>query len=157
MIKNDVLRRLRYALDLSDSEVTEMFALGDYKIEKDELNSYFKKDEDAGFAECSDFVMSCFLDGMIIKKRGKKEGAPLAPKDKNMVLTNNAVLKKIRIALNFQEVDMLAILSLNGMAVSKSELSALFRVKDHKNYKECGDQLLRNFLTGLHGYKKAEI
>ena len=154
LMKNDVLRRLRYALDILDADAIEIFALGDYKIEKEELTNYYKKDTDEGFVECSDFVLACFLDGLITKKRGRKDDAPVAQRDKNMQLSNNAILKKIRIALNFQEQDMLTVLARGGNVISKSELSALFRQKNQKNYKECGDQILRNFLTGLNGYTK---
>jgi uncharacterized protein YehS (DUF1456 family) len=64
-------------------------------------------------------------------------------------LTNNAILKKIRIALELKEDDMLAILKLADVDLSKSELTALFRKEGHKNYKECGDQFLRKFLRGI--------
>ena len=64
-------------------------------------------------------------------------------------LTNNIILKKLRIALELKEDDMLAVLKLGEVDISKSELSALFRKEGHKNYKECGDQFLRKFLKGL--------
>ncbi len=64
-------------------------------------------------------------------------------------MTNNTILKKLRIALELKDTDILEILQLADFEVSKSELSALFRKEDHKNYKECGDQLLRRFLNGL--------
>ena len=65
------------------------------------------------------------------------------------MLTNNDILKKIRIALELQESDILEILSLAHFDLSHTELRALFRNPDHRNYKECGDQLLRRFLDGL--------
>jgi uncharacterized protein YehS (DUF1456 family) len=64
-------------------------------------------------------------------------------------LTNNAILKKLRIALQLKEDDMVGILKLAGVDISTSELTALFRKEGHRNYKECGDQFLRNFLKGL--------
>lgn len=64
-------------------------------------------------------------------------------------MTNNDILKKLRVALKLRDEDIIHILSLAQFEVSKAELSALFRSEDHPNYKECGDQLLRNFLNGL--------
>ncbi|MDC0255154.1 DUF1456 family protein [Bacteriovoracales bacterium] len=64
-------------------------------------------------------------------------------------MTNNDVLKKLRVALSLRDTDILDILKLVEFNMSKSEISAIFRKEDHPNYKECGDQLLRNFLNGL--------
>jgi uncharacterized protein YehS (DUF1456 family) len=64
-------------------------------------------------------------------------------------MTNNDILKKLRIALNLRDTDIIEILKLADFEISKTELSALFRKEDHKNYKECGDQILRRFLNGL--------
>ena len=94
-------------------------------------------------------IMEHFLDGLIIHKRGKKENKTETVKKTAVPLTNNIILKKIRIALELQEDDMLGILKLANVQLSKSELTALFRRVGHKNYKECGDQFLRNFLKGL--------
>jgi len=149
MINNDILRRFRYALDISDSAMVEMFTLGGHAIDKATLNAMLKKEEDAGYVACNDALMTAFLDGLILKNRGPREGSAPPPKDTDTRLRNNVILKKMRIALNLNEDDMLAIMKLAGMAISRSELSALFRRKDHKHYKECGDQFLRNFIQGL--------
>src|SRR5512143_2047804 len=65
------------------------------------------------------------------------------------LMTNNDILKKLRIALELKDTDIIDILKLADFEITKSELSALFRNPDHRNYKECGDQILRNFLNGL--------
>ncbi|MBL7889160.1 MAG: DUF1456 family protein [Bacteroidia bacterium] len=70
------------------------------------------------------------------------------------MLTNNDILKKIRVALELKDEDIIKILKLSEFEMTKSELNALFRKPDHPNYKECGDQLLRNFLNGLITYKR---
>ena len=90
------------------------------------------------------------LDGLIIKNRGRQESKPgqQAP-PKPDKLTNNVILKKLRIALELRDTDILEILDLAKFQISKSELGALFRRPGHKNYKECGNQFLRNFLIGL--------
>jgi uncharacterized protein YehS (DUF1456 family) len=148
MTNNDILRRFRYALDMSDVAMIEMFKLGGHAIDKAGLTALLKTEEDAGYVACRDAVMTAFLDGLIVQKRGKKEGAP-SPQPTDTRLRNNVILKKMRIALNLNEDDMLAIMKLADVVISKSELSALFRRKDHKHYKECGDQFLRSFINGL--------
>ena len=149
MINNDVLRRVRYALDFNDATMLEVFALGDLVISRDELLSYLKKDEQEGFVSLNNQKMDDFLSGLIIYKRGKQEDKPGQEKKPSLPLSNNSMLKKLRIALNFKEEDMLNTLKLADFQISKGELSAFFRQKDHKNYRECGDQIIRNFLQGL--------
>ena len=148
MDNNYILRSVRYALKISDSKMIEIFGLGEYTISKEELLTLLKPEEDKGFLLCSDKVMLSFLDGLIINKRGKQENKTGTPQ-KSSTLNNNIILKKIRIALNFKEEDMLATFKLAELDVSKSELTAIFRRPDHKNYKECGDQFIKNFLKGL--------
>ena len=109
-----------------------------------------KKEDEEGFTECSDRELEMFLDGLIIDRRGKKENAAADPNlIKKADVANNMILKKLRIALDFKEADMLEMFRLGEFEISKSELSALFRNKNHKNYKECGDQLLKKFLNGI--------
>lgn len=64
-------------------------------------------------------------------------------------MTNNDILKKLRVALKLTNDDIVEILELVDFKVTKSELGALFRREDHPKYVECGDQILRNFLNGL--------
>ena len=149
MTNNDILRRLRYALNINDSTMVEIFKLSEHEIEQSTLTDLLKKEDEKGYVDCSDNVMEYFLDGLILHKRGKKEIKSGQAKKLGAPLTNNTILKKLRIALELKEDDMLGILKLANIIVSKSELSALFRREGHKNYKECGDQFLRNFLKGL--------
>jgi len=146
---NDILRRLRYALDIKDSTMINIFKLSEHKISRAVLIDLLKKEEEKGYVECSDEAMELFLNGLIIHKRGKREEMPGHVKKQDSPLTNNSILKKLRIALKFREDDMLSTLKLAGMSLSKSELSALFRKEGERHYKECGDQILRNFLKGL--------
>lgn len=155
MVNNDVLRSIRYALDLSDAKVVEIIKLAEQDVEQSDIPNLLKKEGEEGFVECADDVMTAFLDGLIIHKRGKLEPKPdqaikpdhgIKPHQR---LTNNAILKKLRVAFELKEEDMHKTLELAGFGVSKPELSALFRAKGHNNYRACGDQLLRNFLKGL--------
>ncbi|AYC32129.1 DUF1456 family protein [Pseudomonas cavernae] len=147
MLNNDVLRSVRYMLDLSDAKVAEILKLANYDIPTAEVSAYLKKDDEAGFAACDDEVLAHFLDGLVIHRRGKDESRPAPPIE--LPLTNNIVLKKLRVAFELKEDDILALLDAVHLPVTRPELSALFRKFGHSNYRTCGDQLLRNFLKGL--------
>lgn len=149
MINNDVLRSIRYMLDLSDIKVVEIIKLADadFPIEKADVQAFLKKDEEEGYVECSNRVLAHFLDGLVFYYRGKDESLPPRPVEKRV--TNNVVLKKLRVAFQLKDVDMHEVFAAAGSPISKPELSALFRQPDHKNFRLCGDQLLRYFLKGL--------
>ena len=149
MINNDVLRSIRYMLDLSDSMVVDTIHLADSNFEVDaaQVHDFLRKDDEPLFEACPDAVLSRFLDGLIYHYRGRDESQPQRPPEKR--ITNNIVLKKLRVAFELKDMDMHAIFEDAGFPMSKPELSALFRQPDHKNYRECGDQALRNFLKGL--------
>ena len=149
MINNDVLRRVRYALDLSDPLMIQIFALGGKEISREDLLDRLKKDSQEGFVELDNDAMDAFLKGLITHKRGTLEEKPGQAPKPELALNNNSILKKLRIALNFKEEDMLSTLQLADFKISKPELSAFFRQKGHKNYRACGDQIIRNFLQGL--------
>ena len=149
MINNDILRRLRYTLNYYDSTMADIFVLGGHGITAAAVADFLKKEDEPGYVECGHPEMECFLNGLIIRRRGRKEGAPTPVKNPHVILSNNDILKKLRIALELQEDDMLAIMKHAGVEISSSELSALFRKEGHKHYKDCGDQFLRKFLKGL--------
>ncbi len=146
MTNNDILRRLRYTFDFSDSKMIEIFKLADYNVTREQVSNWLKKDDDEAYASCGDIPFSSFLNGLIIEKRGKQD-KPLPEPDKK--LTNNIILRKLKIAFDMKNEDVLAFLSTNGLSISKHELSAFFRRTDHKHYRLCKDQVLRNFLQGL--------
>ena len=149
MTNNDILRQLRYALNMSDSTMIEIFKLADHEIEQSNVTGLLKREDEEVFVNCSDDILGYFLDGLILHKRGMKEIKPGETRKSDSRLTNNNILKKLRIAMELKEDDMLGILKLAHVDISKSELTALFRKEGHKNYKECGDQFLRKFLKGL--------
>lgn len=72
-------------------------------------------------------------------------------------MSNNDVMKKLRVALHLRDEDIIEILALVDFKISKTELSAIFRSDEHPNFKKCGDQILRNFLNGLIIYKRGPI
>lgn len=149
MTNNDLLRRLRYALNLNGETITELCKLGGHEIRPIDVLKLLKKEEEPGFVACDDTVMGAFLDGLIISRRGAHDPKPGSAITTDMALHNNLILRKLRIALELNDEAMLAIFGKAGIQLSKSELSAMFRAKGHRNYKPCGDQMLRNFIRGL--------
>ncbi len=146
MTNNDILRRLRYAFDLKDSAVAEIISLADVGATAEQVDAWLKKEEDDGFLKMNGREMLAFLNGFIISKRGKREGAQPPLEER---LNNNMVLQKLRIALNLQAEDVLQVLELADFQLGKHELSAFFRKPGNKNYRECKDQILRKFLLGV--------
>ena len=147
MDNNAVLRRLRYILDIDDGKMAEIFSKEGQPVDVSKVRSMLIKEFDDGYTECSSELLLQFLDSLIILKRGPRDTSKPAPKKE--ILNNNLILKKLRIAFNFKEDAMLNTFRKGGYDISKPELSAFFRRKDHRHYKECGDQLMRKFLKGL--------
>jgi len=143
---NDILRRIRYTFDFSDSKMIALFALADHQVTREQISDWLKKDDDPAYQNCSDILLATFLNGLINDKRGKKEGARPEPEKR---LNNNIIFNKLKIALNLKAEDILEILALNGFRLSKHELSAFFRKPGHKHYRACKDQCLRSFLKGV--------
>lgn len=148
MTNNDILRRIRYSLDLKDPQAIALFGLGDIKIDEAQFLALLAKEEDDNYHSCSNEQLLGFLDGLVLQERGPREGGP-APKTEGAEPINNQVFKKLRVALQLKEDDILGLLTLAGFNVRKPELTSLFRKPDHKHFKACGDQFLRNFLQGL--------
>lgn len=158
MTNNDILRRVRYALNIKDSAMVQIFKLADYEIDIKTVLNLLRKEEDAGYIECSDMILATFLDGLIISKRGKRENPNPEVKIPEVPLNNNEILKKLRIALELKVEDIIDIMKLANFKATKSEIGALFRKKGHKNYQECLNQFLRNFLLGLTAkYRKKVV
>lgn len=123
-----------------------LFASGGQEVSREEVSDWLKKEDDPAYKECSDLLLATFLNGLIVDRRGKKDGPQPLPEKR---LTNNIIFMKLKIALDLQAEDVLQILGLAGFILSKHELSAFFRKPDHKHYRECKDQVLRNFLMGV--------
>ena len=150
MLANDVIRRVRYALDLRDRHVAEITRRGGVAVTEAEVKKMLLREHDEGYVVCSDEQLTGFLDGLILHLRGERERAPGKPKPARIIASNNnRVLRKLRIAFDQKEEGMLKLLEKGGFRMSKSELSALFRKEEHKHYRECGDQVLRYFIVGL--------
>jgi uncharacterized protein YehS (DUF1456 family) len=167
MDNNDILIRLRYALDIRDKDMQKIFNLGGVEFTQDEVKKLLIKSKETDHHDhvaveatnendenlkCNNSTLEAFLNGFIIFKRGKQEprpGLPETPEQSKQDNLNNVLLKKVKIALSLTSEDMLDIFQKAGITVTKGELSALLRKEGHKNYKECGDKYARNFLKGL--------
>lgn len=160
MDNNDILIRLRYALEIKNKEMAEIFKLGGTDVSVPDVVKILTKtyDEDDYENEdqikCTHSMLDSFLNGLIIYKRGKQEPKPGQPNPPEPTLktsgnVNNLLLKKVKIALALTTEDMLDIFDNAGLRVTKGEIGALLRKEGHKNYKECGDNFARNFLKGL--------
>jgi uncharacterized protein YehS (DUF1456 family) len=147
MTHNDVLRSIRYLLNVSEAALVDIIRLGGLEVSRAEIFAFLKREDDDGYQACGDQVMAHFLNGLVTYKRGQDEGRP--PQPVEVPVTNNTVLKKLRAAFELKDDDIIALLDRTGLRVSKTELSAFFRRPDHRNYRECGDQFLRHFLRGL--------
>ncbi|MDB1124035.1 YehS family protein [Vibrio algarum] len=146
MTNNDILRRIRYAFDFKDSQMIAIFAAADQTVTRAQISDWLKKEEDPSFKKMVDTELALFLNGLINTKRGKREGEQPAPEKR---LTNNMIFMKLRIALNMKAEDILETMEIANFIMSKHELSSFFRKPDNKHYRECKDQILRNFLMGL--------
>jgi len=146
MENNDILRRIRYTFDISDSKMIEIFGLGDLEVTRAQISSWLKKDDDPDYQSLHDKHLAIFLNGLINDRRGRKEGEQPKPEK---TLTNNIIFRKLKIALNLKDDDILEILDMVEMHISKHELSAFFRNPDQSQYRPCKDQILRNFLHGM--------
>jgi len=150
MESNLLLRRLRYALSFRNRDVQDVLALGRCKIDDERVRGILHREGDPEFALATVEELSAFLDGLIIRQRGKREAVPgQKPPAPILASSNNTVLRKLRIAFDLKEKDMLDLLEQGGFRLSKAELSALFRKEGHKHYRVCGDQVLRYFVGGL--------
>ena len=154
MTNNDILRRLRYAFDFSDTKVIAIFRAADKQVTRAEISNWLKKEEDDDFKKLHDIELATFLNGLINNKRGKKEGEQPKPEKR---LTNNIIFKKLKIALNLKSDEILQIMDSADLKISEHELSSFFRKPGNSHYRECKDQILRTFIRGVQmKYRKEE-
>ena len=146
MTNNDVVRSIRYTFDFNDFTMIEIIKSGGETVDRELVANWLKRDDEPEFEEMYDKELATFLNGLIILKRGKKEGdQPVAEKR----LNNNIIFRKLKIALNLKDDEILEILKSADRTISKHELSAFFRKPGQAQFRPCKDQILRNFLKGL--------
>ena len=146
MKNNVVLRQLRYIFDLSDDQMISLFAQAEVKVTRAEVSNWLKKEDHKDYQDISDPEFASFLNGFINQRRGKREGLQPAPENR---LNNNIIFRKLKIALNYRDTDIMDAYDLADFTVSKHEISAIFRNPKQNQFRYCEDQFLRNFLYGL--------
>lgn len=157
MDNNDFYRRIRYALQLDDADTLALLAKAGAGCDQEQVATWRIKEGQPYFQACPTEIVSAMLDGLILDRRGpppesskSKEGDMAAPLKKSLPgLDNNVALKQLRIALSLKADEVHALIVKGGGKIGKSEVNALFRNSTARNYRRCGDQVLRWFLNGL--------
>lgn len=137
MLSNDILRSVRYILKVNNNDLVRILALGNVEVIAEQIVVWLRKEDEEGFQRCSDIVLSLFFNGLIYEKRGKDEFVSVLESERR--INNNIVLKKLRIAFSLKIDDILVIFIEQQFRVSMSEIIAMMRVSDYKNFRECGD------------------
>ncbi len=147
MNNNDILRRLRYAFNFNDIQMTKAIAHVEEKVDLVQVGRWLKREDHHDFLALSDAGLCQFLDGLIIEKRGPRPDGSI-PKPLEFI-SNNEVLKKLRIALALRDEGMMDVCKEAEFVVTKAELGSFFRKEGHRNYAKCPEQVLRKFINGL--------
>jgi uncharacterized protein YehS (DUF1456 family) len=155
MANNELLRSIRDALELDAATMIQIFRDAGREVGESAIAAFLKSEDEDGYIPCSNPIMGFFLDGLIVHNRGKQEGGTAPAEKPPAELGNNAILKKLRIALDLKEDDLAGIFRRTGIVMTKHELTALFRRPGHKHYKECTDQILYSFIKGVALHRKA--
>ena len=180
MDSNDLNRRVRYALMLDDADVIDLLNISAFPAEIEEVSGWRLKEGEQGHVQCPPEALKRMLDGLIIQRRGvqsKPDVNKLSTADAvtsttnndalekitskneqrgNREVDNNDVLKQLRIALSLKVDDVHALICDGGGKLGKSEVNALFRKSSARNFRRCGDQVLRWFLAGLAVRRQAD-
>jgi uncharacterized protein YehS (DUF1456 family) len=147
MTNNDTLRRLRYALNRNDLAIAEITSKSGRETTEAEVVNWLKLEDEPGFVELPDKDLCSFLDGLIVEKRGPHPSGNVP--EPLEFLSNNEILKKLRIAYNLKSDDMLAVFKKAEFVVSNAELGSFSRRADHPKFAKCPEQALRKFIKGL--------
>jgi uncharacterized protein YehS (DUF1456 family) len=146
MDNGDIFRRLRYIFNLTDYKVIKIFQMAESEVDLETVRQWLAREDDEDHMAMYDKELATFLNGLIAFKRGKRDGEQPKPEKR---LNNNQIFRKIRIALELKDFEIIEILDKADFRLSKHELSAFFRKPTQKHYRLCKDQVLRNFLMGL--------
>ena len=144
---NDILFKIKKALSLDEKSMQDAYALANYEMSSERLSNILKRRQDKGYEEATYEELGVFLDGLVILKRGPSDKVQ---KDDTVVeLSNNLILKKIRVAMELKEAELIILFALAEVTLTKRQIGSLFRKEGSKNFKACSDELLMAFLDGL--------
>jgi len=145
---NKILQRIAKALYFNVNDIVHIYELEEFPKSKDEIRALLQDEHSKKFKEASYEDLGIFLDGLVSKKRGKLDKA----NEEEQALSNNLILKKLRVALNLKSHEMVMIFALVDIEISPSQINAFFRKEGHKNYRPCSDKMLFDFLDGLEEF-----
>lgn len=149
MRTNDIFRKITQSLTLGNLQIQQLFALSAIDLNDKEITNLLKTDYQPGFEPMPDYVLLIFLNNLIEQQRGKKNDAEQEVIEKHAKISNNDVLKKLRITYNLHEQQVRDALKLATIELTKSDLAALFRKPGHVHFKACDDELVLDFIEGL--------
>jgi len=150
MTNNFVLISIMNAINLDKVSVLKAYKLVDKKVTQDDVEDILREEKDEKFILLSDEGFELFLNGLIAFKRGPSDKKA---KKQKINFSNNIILKKLKIALDLKDEDIIEIFSNDGLEITKSQLTAYFRRDGHINYRKCSDSLLKRFINGCKGYQ----
>ena len=145
MTNNYILTSIMNSLKLDKTDILKSYRFADKKITKEDVDDILREHSDEKFILLSDEGFEMFLNGFIIYKRGPSDKKT---KKQKIYFSNNIILKKLKIALDLKDEDIVAIFARDGLEITKSQLSAYFRRDGHINYRKCSDSLLKRFISG---------
>lgn len=149
MDTNDYTRRIRYALKIDDAEAVRLIKLGGDSATLQDVEAWRKKEGDDDYLACPEPMLLAFLNGLVTDKRGPAPVSPYRKPKSAERFDNNTVMKQLRIALSLKTDDVYEAIQSGGGRLGKTEVSAFFRNSDARNYRRCGDQVMRWFLAGI--------
>ncbi len=147
MHTNDILYKIKKALSLTNDKMIEAYRLADFTMNEEHLVNILKRRQEKDFEEATYEELGVFLDGLVLLKRGASNNPN--GEDEVVELTNNLILKKIRVAMELKEADLVILFALAEVNLTKRQIGSLFRKEGSKNFKACSDELLNAFLEGL--------
>jgi len=148
MTPSEIIKELKVALDLNRAQIMHLYELEEFPITKERLDSILKNRSKKNSSNATYEELGVFLDGLISQKRGKPKAAPA----EDVVLDNNLILKKLRVALNLKDTEIAIIFELADFKISKSAMKDLFRSYTHPKYRECDNKTLKAFIEGLNEF-----
>ena len=149
MRTNDIFRKITQSLAFDTAQIQALFAPANIDLSDKEVANLLKTDYQPGFEAMPEYILITFLNNLIDQERGKKADAEVEVIEKHAKISNNDVLKKLRIAFVLHEQDLRDALKLVTIELTKSDLAAIFRKAGHEHYKACDDELVLDFIDGI--------